>query len=66
MVGHRKFTNEPVEDALTRFKTVAYAGTTLDNDQAQSLLRNAGLSDVATMPTPAGAPALTVGRRPPA
>jgi hypothetical protein len=66
MVGHGKFTNEPVEDALTRFKTVAYGGTALDDEQAQSLLRNAGLSDVATMPTPAGAPAITVGRKPPA
>jgi hypothetical protein len=66
MVGHGKFTNEPVEDALTRFKTVAYGGTALDDDQAQTLLRNAGLSDVATMPTPAGAPAITVGRKPPA
>jgi len=65
MVGHGKFTNEPVEDALTRFKTVAYGGTALDDDQAQSLLRNAGLMDVATMPTPAGAPAITVGRKPP-
>ena len=65
MVGHGKFTNEPVEDALTRFKTIAYGGTALDDDQAQSLLRNAGLMDVATMPTPAGAPAITVGRKPP-
>jgi hypothetical protein len=64
MVGHGKFTNEPVQDALTRFKTVAYGGTALDNDQAQSLLRDAGLSDVTTMPTPDGAPALTVGRKP--
>jgi hypothetical protein len=66
MVGHGKFTNEPVEDALTRFKTVVFGGTALDDDQAQTLLRDAGLSDVATMPTPAGSPGITVGRRSPA
>jgi hypothetical protein len=65
IVGHGKFTKQPVEDALTRFKTVAYGGTALDDDQAQTLLRNAGLRDVATMPTPTGAPAITVGRKPP-
>jgi hypothetical protein len=33
-------------------------------DQAARLLREAGLEDVRSTPTPAGAPALTVGRRP--
>ena len=64
MVGHGKFTTDPVEDAITRFKTVAYGGTALDDDQAQSLLRDAGLIDVSTIPTPPLAPAITVGRKP--
>jgi hypothetical protein len=63
MVGHGKFTDEPIENALNRFKTVAYGGTALDDAQAQTLLRDAGLTEVATMPTPPDAPAVTVGRK---
>ncbi len=66
IVGHGKFAGEPLDDALTRFKTVSYGGTPLDNEQAQTLLRDAGLVDVTTVPTPVGAPAITVGRRTPA
>jgi hypothetical protein len=66
IVGHGKFAGEPLDDALTRFKTVSYGGTPLDNEQAQRLLRDAGLVDVTTVPTPTGAPAITVGRRTPA
>ncbi len=64
MVGHGKFAGDPLEDALTGFKTVAYGGTPLDDEQAQTLLREVGLTEVSTMPTPPGAPAITVGRRP--
>jgi hypothetical protein len=63
MVAHSKYAGDPLEDALSRFKTVAYGGTALDDDQAQSLLRNAGLGDVMTLPTPQGAPGITVGRK---
>ncbi len=62
MVGHGKYAGDPVEDALSRFKTVAYGGTALNDDQAQQMLRDVGLGNVMTLPTPLGAPAITVGR----
>jgi SAM-dependent methyltransferase len=64
VMGHGKFGGNPAEDAVGRFKTVAFGGTALDDGQAAGLLREAGLEDVRSVPTPAGAPALTVGRRP--
>ena len=64
ILGHGKFAEDPLNDALTRFKTVSYGGTPLDGPQAQSLLEQAGLHHVSTFPTPEGAPAITVGRRP--
>ena len=64
VMGHGKFGGDPVEDAVGRFKTVAYGGTALDDGQAATLLRDAGFDDVRNVPTPPGAPALTVGRRP--
>jgi hypothetical protein len=39
-------------------------GTPVDDEEAQALLRGVGLELVATIPTPAYAPAITVGRRP--
>jgi SAM-dependent methyltransferase len=64
VVGHGRFTGDPLDDAVNRFKTVAYGGTALDDAQAAALLGEAGFEDVRTVPTPPGAPALTVGRRP--
>jgi SAM-dependent methyltransferase len=64
MVGHGKFTGDPLDDAVTRFKTIAYGGTALDDAEATQLLRDAGLADVRSLPTPPGAPAIAVGRRP--
>jgi hypothetical protein len=64
MVGHGKFAGDSPDEALTRFKTVAFGGTALSDEQAQALLQEAGLGNVATMPTPPGAPAITVGRQP--
>ena len=64
MVGHGKFGRDPVADAVGRFKTVAYGGTALDERQAQVMLRGVGLGDVVTVASPAGAPGLTVGRKP--
>lgn len=64
IVGHGKYGGDPLADAVGRFKTVAYGGTALDNGQAQLMLRGVGLGDVTTVPSPAGAPALTVGRKP--
>ena len=63
VLGHGRFTGEPLDDAVSRFKTVAYGGTALDDVQAAALLRDAALEDVRSVPTPPGAPALTVGRR---
>jgi SAM-dependent methyltransferase len=65
IVGHGKLAGDPLDVALTRFKTVGYGGTPLSDAQAQSLLQEAGLVDVATVPSPEGAPAITVGRRAP-
>ena len=65
MVGHGKFTGPGLSDALTRLQTVAFGGTPLTGDDAQSLLRQAGLQQIATLPTPTGAPGITVGRKTP-
>jgi predicted RNA methylase len=64
MVGHGKFGGTPVEDALTRLKTIAYGGTPLDEAAASQLLRSAGLISVRPIPTPPGAPAITIGQKP--
>jgi hypothetical protein len=64
MVAHGNFGDRGLSNALTRFQTVAFGGTALDGEQAQDLLRGSGLEQVATLPTPDGAPGITVGRRP--
>jgi SAM-dependent methyltransferase len=64
MLGHGKLHEDPVKAALTRFKTVAYGGTPLDDEQAQRELADAGCDHVQTVPTPPGAPSMTVGQRP--
>ena len=63
ILGHGKLAGDPLDEALTRFKTVSYGGTALSDQQAEGLLTTAGLVDVATVPTPVGAPAITIGRR---
>jgi hypothetical protein len=65
LVGHGKFSENPLSTALTRFQTVAFGGTPLDDSQAEDLLNQAGFDLVSTLPTPTGAPAITMGRRPP-
>lgn len=64
MVGHGKFGTDPVADALTRFKTTAYGGTALDEQTAQRLLHEQGLAAIRSVPTPPGAPAITIGSAP--
>lgn len=64
MVGHGKFGGTPVQDALTRLKTIAYGGTPLDEAASCRLLRDAGLTSVRPIPTPPGAPAITIGQKP--
>jgi hypothetical protein len=64
MMGHGKYGGSALEDAVGRFKTIAYGGTALDDAEAAGMLRSAGLVDVRVVPTPPGAPAITVGRKP--
>jgi hypothetical protein len=64
VLGHGRFGEDPLSGALTRFQTVAFGGTPLDDAEARRLLERAGFDHVGTLPTPPGAPALTVGRRP--
>jgi hypothetical protein len=64
MLGHGKYGGSAVNDAVGRFKTIAYGGTALNDEQAQGLLRSAQLVDVRSVPTPHGAPAITVARKP--
>ena len=63
MVGHGKFGDNPLDDALTRLKTVAFGGTVLDHVNAQARLKEIGLTEVRTVPTPPGIPAFTIGQR---
>jgi predicted O-methyltransferase YrrM len=63
-VAHGKFGGTPAEDALTRLKTLVYGGTPLDEAEASSLLRSAGLTSTRPLPTPDGAPGITIGRKP--
>ena len=65
VIGHGKFAGDPLDAAITRFKTVAYGGTPLDDDEAGRLLRGAGLTDVRHVPTPPGAPGAHRQRRRP-
>jgi hypothetical protein len=64
VMGHGKYGTDPLDDAISRFKTVAFGGTPVDDAAAQLLLQDAGLENVLTLPTPPGAPAVTAGRRP--
>ncbi|HEY2442879.1 MAG TPA: class I SAM-dependent methyltransferase [Streptosporangiaceae bacterium] len=63
-VAHGKFGATPAEDSLTRLKTLVYGGTPLDDAEAFSLLRSAGLTSVRLLPTPEGAPGITIGQKP--
>lgn len=64
LLGHGKFAEDELENALNAFKTTAYGGTALDDREAATLLSDAGMTTIARLPTPEGAPALTVGRAP--
>ena len=63
-VVHGKFGGTPAEDALTRLKTLVYGGTPLDEAEASDQLCNAGLTSVRPVPTPKGAPGITIGQKP--
>ena len=64
IVAHGKLGGTPAEDALTRLRTLVYGGTPIDDAAACQLLHKAGLTSVRTVPTPAGAPAITIGQHP--
>jgi SAM-dependent methyltransferase len=64
ILGHGKLGGASAEDALTRIKTIAFGGTALDETAACTLLRDAGLTSVRPMPTPAGAPAIAIAQKP--
>lgn len=63
MIGHGTFEGDDLPVSITRFKTVAYGGTPLDAAGAATLLQGHGFGSVQLLPTPPGAPAITVGRR---
>lgn len=64
ILGLGKFGADPIAAALNHLKTIAFGGTPLDEASAQHLLREHGLTDVRTLPTPPSAPAITIGRAP--
>jgi 2-polyprenyl-3-methyl-5-hydroxy-6-metoxy-1,4-benzoquinol methylase len=64
VLGHGKVSGKPVEDALTRLKTLAYGGTMLDDRQAEDLLTSSGFGSVGRIATPPGAPAITTAQAP--
>jgi SAM-dependent methyltransferase len=53
-----------LDAAVARLTITAWGGTTLTTDDARELLAGVGLTDVTTIATPPGAPAMTAGRRP--
>jgi SAM-dependent methyltransferase len=63
-IARGKLGGTPAEDALTRLKTLVYGGTPLDDAEASELLRSAGLTSVRPVPTPEGAPGITIGQKP--
>ncbi len=64
VMAHGKFHEDLLKNAISRFQISAYGGATLNDKEAQALLSGAGLEQILTLPTPEGAPGLTVGRRP--
>jgi hypothetical protein len=63
MLAHGKF-DGGLAGSLTKLQTVAFGGTILDDAAAHAMMSGASLDQVATLPTPPGAPAITIGRRP--
>ena len=61
---HGKSGGTAAENALTRFKTLAYGGTPIDEAAACQLLSDAGLTSVRPLPTPPRAAAITIGQNP--
>lgn len=64
LLGHGRLGDNALDAVVTRFKTVAYGGTPLNDGEAEALLASVGLVDVHHLLTPPGTPALAVGRSP--
>ncbi len=63
-LAYGRLTGGPVERAITRFTTLSYGGTALEDSAARDLLRDAGLVDLTIPPTPQDNPAIALARRP--
>jgi SAM-dependent methyltransferase len=64
VMAHGKFHDDQLKNAVSRFQIGAFGGATVNDEGAKALLTGAGFEQILTIPTPDGAPALTVGRRP--
>ncbi|MEO6158793.1 MAG: hypothetical protein ABIQ39_14350, partial [Ilumatobacteraceae bacterium] len=51
--------------SVTRWQTVLAGGTAITGTEARSMLASNGFTNITTIPTPAGAPTLHCGQRPP-
>lgn len=65
LLAHGRLGDDLMDAAITRFKTVAYGGTPVDDGEAEAMLAGVGLVDVRHLVTPPGTPAFAVGRRSP-
>ena len=63
-LGHGRYDGTALDNAVARFQTQSYGGTALDDDQAEAMLTDAGLTHVSSPPMPTGAPSITFGQRP--
>jgi len=63
MIGHGRYDGTDLQNAVTRFKVAAHGGSAIDGPTATKLLSDRGLNDVRAVPTPPGAPAITIGTR---
>jgi predicted O-methyltransferase YrrM len=63
MIGHGKFDGTELDSAISRFKTITYGGSAVDASSAMHLLDRHGLVSVQSVPTPPGAPAITIGQK---
>jgi SAM-dependent methyltransferase len=64
LLGHGKLSYEaPLQQSLTRFKSISYGGTAFDDEDAAAALAAVGLTQLRHLATPPGAPAITAARR---
>ena len=63
-VGTRQIRRHPGRGRADPAQTLVYGGTPLDEAEASDQLCNAGLTSVRPVPTPEGAPGITIGQKP--